>query len=253
MNLKWWDQIAFWIHFAQAVTLMGLAIAYPGDTTNVINSYVVGRPGAADAVTYTTTLVVHPVAMSSAFEFMSALAHLWLWRFVKKEEFRKMQERNHNPYRWAEYAVSSTLMLIDIASLCGVNSLATLIAISGCNVAMILFGDAGDRILYGQQEDDPQVSWNKKVCFGYGCIVGIAPWIVIAVQVAQAAIRGNVPVFVWGIIGSIFGLFSCFALIEYRKIFKGASFEDTEWRYRVASIVAKSSLSWQAFPAMHRF
>jgi hypothetical protein len=45
-----------------------------------------------------------------------------------------------NRFRWIEYSISSTIMVLLIASYSGITDLTALIGITGANVAMILFG-----------------------------------------------------------------------------------------------------------------
>ena len=195
---------------------------------------------------------------------MSAFAHLALWsdKVVSDSAFRTMIDEERNPYRWLEYVFSSTLMLIVICVLLGVNNLSTLIAVSGCNVAMVLFGDIGSRFQYDRTQvmtgrdispKNAAVRKNKILSFMYGSIAGVTPWIIIGLQVAQSGVAsaGAIPWFVWSIVFSIFGLFFSFAVIEGLNIWYKLEFKKTEYRYRIASFAAKSALSWQAFAALY--
>ena len=46
--------------------------------------------------------------------------------------------RHRNRFRWVEYSVSASLMIVIIAGLTGITDVAALIALFGVNVTMIL-------------------------------------------------------------------------------------------------------------------
>ncbi|MGZ0219440.1 MAG: heliorhodopsin HeR, partial [Acidimicrobiales bacterium] len=62
----------------------------------------------------------------------------------------------------------------------------------------------------------------------------------------------TVPGFVYGIVISLFLLFNCFAIVQwkqYKAKGKWADYLYGERRYIVLSLVAKSALAWQVFAA----
>ena len=65
---------------------------------------------------------------------------------------------------------SSTVMIVAIAYLSYIRDVPALVAIAGCNVAMILFGWSMEAANEGRR-DHPD--WKH---FIFGCIAGIAPW-----------------------------------------------------------------------------
>ncbi len=48
--------------------------------------------------------------------------------------------RERNPYRWLEYSLSASIMIVLIAMLTGISDVAALIALVGVNASMIGFG-----------------------------------------------------------------------------------------------------------------
>lgn len=76
--------------------------------------------------------------------------------------------REQNRFRWVEYSLSSTLMILMIALVFGIGDIAGLIGIAGANVAMILFGWVMEVV----NEPGKKVWWAP---FWFGCIAGIAP------------------------------------------------------------------------------
>jgi len=101
--------------------------------------------------------------------------------------------------------------------------------------------------LYNQNRE--QVSWTA---FWFGTFVGIVPWIVIAWYFfgALASATGNIPTFVYFILGTLFVFFSSFAVnmvLQYKKVWKWKDYLFGEKVYMILSLVAKSALAWQVF------
>jgi hypothetical protein len=152
--------------------------------------------------------------------------------------------RGINVARWLEYSVSASLMIVLIAMLPGITNLYALIALFAVNAAMILFGWLMEMF----NPPDRQVSWWP---FGFGCVVGIVPWIAIGLALFNSQSEtGGVPGFVYGIFVSLFLLFNCFALnqwLQYRRKGRFADYLYGERVYILLSLVAKSALAWQVF------
>ena len=83
-------------------------------------------------------------------------------------------KQNHNYFRWVEYSLSSSIMIVLIAQIVGIFDVAAIIAIFGVNVSMILFGWLQEK--YVQPGGGLLPFW-------FGCIAGIVPWIIIVIFV----------------------------------------------------------------------
>ena len=79
------------------------------------------------------------VYLIASFFLMSAIAHASAGCFLRGR-YEAWLARGMNPLRWVEYAFSSTVMIVAIAYLSFITEFPALVAIAGCNVAMILFG-----------------------------------------------------------------------------------------------------------------
>ena len=187
-----------------------------------------------------------PLAWSVAgFAFLSAFFHL-LIATAGFDQYQVELRRGRNRFRWVEYALSSTLMIVLIGLVTGITDLAALLAIAFANVAMILFGWIMEMV----NEPDSATWWTP---FWFGCIAGIGPWVAIIVyliaNLSQEGAEGP-PGFVYGIIVSLFVLFNCFAvnqLLQYRARGRWANYLFGERIYIVLSFVAKTVLAWQIF------
>jgi hypothetical protein len=118
--------------------------------------------------------------------------------------------------------------------------------VAAANVAMILFGWLMERHNTPGGDD---VDW---LPFVFGCIAGIAPWIVGVIYFAGAL--GNaqdaVPTWVWALFISVFVMFNCFAVnqfLQYKGVGRWRDYVYGEGVYIVLSFVAKTFLIWQVY------
>lgn len=227
----------------------GLAMVVLGDrdfALPVSGFNISGPPGTPLSDGTLTELFEVPLAWAVAsFSLLSALFH-FLIATVGYAGYRRELERGRNRFRWVEYALSSTVMIVLIALTTGITDIAALVAIGFANVSMILFGWVMEMV----NDPDGRTWWTP---FWFGCIAGIGPWSAIVVSLAfnlsQDGAEGP-PGFVYGIIVTIFVLFNCFAvnqLLQYRRVGKWSDYLHGERIYIVLSFVAKSLLAWQIF------
>jgi len=235
-GLRSWNLGLTLLHFVQAVAVVLLA----GDfAITVTSSIPAGPPGAA--VPAPEALFDVPIGWAIAiFLGLAALDHL-LTATLLRSTYERDLKRGINRFRWVEYSVSATLMIILISFYSGVTSINAVIAIAGANVGMILFGWLQEVM------NPPGRATTTMLPFWFGTLVGLAPWISIAFNVAGS---GTVPGFVYGIVFSQVVLFFSFGLnqwLQYRGIGRWTDYAHGEKTYLVLSLVAKSLLAWQIF------
>ena len=175
------------------------------------------------------------------FLILSAIFHALVASPFGRGRYVAGLERQVNRFRWVEYSLSSTLMILLIAMIFGIGDVAGLIGIAGANVAMILFGWVMEVV----NEPGKKVWWTP---FWFGCIAGVAPWIGLVIYLLGPG--SEMPSFVYGIFVSIFVFFNCFALnqwLQYKKIGRWADYLFGERVYLILSLTAKSALAWQIF------
>jgi Heliorhodopsin len=181
----------------------------------------------------------------AAFLLISAIAHFYLATVGYKRYVANL-EKNMNPVRFYEYALSSSLMIVLIGMLTGIWDLGTMIALFGVNAAMNLFGIMME--LHNQHT--AKTDWTS---FIYGCIAGIVPWIVILMYFLGAINSGGEakpPAFVYAIIPTIFVFFNIFALnmwLQYKKVGRWQDYLSGERFYIILSLAAKTALAWMIF------
>ena len=169
------------------------------------------------------------------------LGSAFLWR----KKYEAQMKKGLNTARWVEYSITSSMMIVVIAILCGVYDLSTLILLFAINTCMILFG----WIMEVHNQTTDKVNW---LSFIFGCFAGAVPWLVLALYFFNA-IGSNaeaVPGFVYAIFWSLLIFFNIFAVnmvLQYKKVGKWKSYVYGEFAYVTLSLVAKALLAWQVW------
>ena len=151
-------------------------------------------------------------------------------------------EKGINKFRWFEYALSSSIMIVLIATLFGIYDIASLILIFIVNASMNLFGLVMEQL--NSEKGKKSVNWGP---FIWGSIAGIAPWIAIFIYMFGTGNFDMIPWFVWAIVGTYFVAFNTFPVnmvLQYKKVGKWKDYIYGERIYIVLSLVAKSILAW---------
>jgi hypothetical protein len=242
-----WNAILAALHFVQFAAILALSFAKsPVVTSPVVSTYLRYDETTRHLVTAQRAIWDLPIGPAVALFFlMSAIAHFAM-AFPARRWYEAHLARGQNPIRWVEYAFSSSVMIVVIAALAGVQEVGTLIAIFGVNAAMILFGWSMEIANEGRRR--PQ--WLHYV---FGCIVGAVPWLVIFVTILISATEpGSAPIpgFVIAIFVTLFVAFNVFAInqvLQYRKVGSWRDYLYGERAYMLFSLIAKSLLAWQVF------
>ena len=179
----------------------------------------------------------------AAFLLISALAHAIISIPKKTNDIYNADlKKGINKFRWFEYAFSSSIMIVLIATLFGIYDIASLILIFIVNASMNLFGLVMEQLNSGTKKE--KLKWGP---FIWGSIAGIAPWIAILLYMFGNANFDRVPWFVWAIVGTYFVAFNTFPInmiLQYKGVGKWKDYLYGERTYIVLSLVAKSILAW---------
>jgi hypothetical protein len=179
----------------------------------------------------------------ASFLFMSSIAHFLIATVLFKKYIANL-EKGINKYRWYEYSLSASVMIVGIAMLTGIYDIGTLILIFFMNMMMILFG----LIMEKMNQLAKKLDWSP---FIFGSLAGLIPWIAIAIHLFGAGGGDSgPPTFVYYIYVSIAVFFNIFAMnmvLQYKKFWKWRNYLFGEWVYIGLSLVAKSLLAWQVF------
>ena len=235
-RLRTFNWVMGGFHALQGILVLALATDF---TLPVTAAFPEGPPGSA--IPPADTLFELSVAWGVAvFLFLSAIFH-WLVASLGAGRYRDQLSRGQNQFRWIEYALSSSVMIVLIALLTGITNVVALLALFGVNAGMIFFGAVQERY-----EEPGGSLWP----FWLGVVLGAVPWIAITIYLISPGSDAQPPGFVYGIFFSLFAFFNSFAinqLLQYKRIGKWASYLRGERTYIVLSLLAKTALAWQVF------
>lgn len=240
-NLRCFNLIMGVFHLIQGIVMLVIS----NDFTVPINTYFLKFVEGEGLVSDPQTWFELPLGpFIASFLFMSATAHFVISLPGVYEWYVRNLKRGINYARWVEYAFSSSVMIVAIATLFGMYDVAGLLVLFALNASMILFGWMME--LHNQTTE--RTNWTA---FIFGCIAGIVPWIAIGIYFVGSITSGeNVPNFVYAIYVSLFLFFNIFALnqfLQYKQVGRWKDYLFGERMYIVLSLVAKSLLAWQVF------
>ena len=240
-KLRTLNRTAGLLHLASFIAIILLA----NDASLPVNAtYLTEAPGTGNFSPAVQLFNLNIGYMVASFLFLSAFFHFFITSPKIFPRYTEGLSKHINVYRWVEYSLSSSIMVIVILQLNGVTQISTLIAVFGVNVSMILLG--------WLQEKYTTPGNGDLLPFWFGCIAGIVPWVVVIFNLLhpKGPAETSVPGFVYGIVISLFILFNCFAIVQwkqYKAKGKWANYLHGERIYIVLSLVAKSLLAWQVF------
>ena len=240
-SLRKLNLIAGGLHLASLLAILFLStdVSLP-----VVATYMSDAPGTGNFAAPIELFSLNISYTVAAFMALSAFFHFFVSSGPIFPKYVDGLKRHINIYRWVEYSLSSSIMIVIILQLNGVTDYIALIAIFGVNVSMILFG--------WLQERYSQPGSGDMLPFWFGCIAGAVPWVAIFINMLSPSgpPETTVPGFVIGIVISLFIFFNCFAIVQwkqYKAQGKWADYLHGERWYIILSLVAKSLLAWQVF------
>ena len=235
------------LHAVQAILVLILATDF---TLPIGASYPEGPPGtpAGDTTVIFDLSIAWGVAV---FLFLSAFFHWLIASPGVYPRYRAGLDAGRNYFRWVEYSLSSSVMIVLIAVLPGILDLAALVALFGVNASMIFFGAEGvlEGTGFGMLQKHSGRLWHAANSW-LGSLAGNVPWIAIGIYLFSPGSDAQPPGFVYGIFFSLFVFFNTFAInmwLQYRQVGKWSNYLYGERAYMILSLVAKSLLSWQVF------
>ena len=248
--LKRFNTIAGSLHLIQgiAMLLLGLLLTF---SRNVYTFYldieiITTEPILFEVVPNPQILFTFEYlgAILASFLLISAIAHFSI-AYPANKSYNENLKKGMNPYRWYEYAFSSSIMILLIALLVGVWDFWSLAMIFVLNAMMIMFGYLME--LLNQKTE--KTNWSP---FILGTISGWVPWVVIFVYFIAAvnSVGGEIPTFVYFIPFIYFILFNIFAInmvLQYKGVGRWRDYLYGERFYIILSLAAKTILAWFVF------
>jgi hypothetical protein len=193
--------------------------------------------------------VIHLGLLLAAFPLISAFAHFMI-AYPKNKTYNENLKKGMNPYRWYEYAFSSSIMIWVISTFVGIWDFWSLAMIFLLNALMIMFGYLMELV----NQKTEKTNWSA---FILGSVSGGFPWVVLFAYFTGDIIssQNNIPTFVYLIFVIYLVLFMSFAVnmvLQYRGVGRWKDYLYGERAYIVLSFVAKTLLVWLVFAGLFR-
>jgi Heliorhodopsin len=173
-NLRWWNGGLSILHFVQATVIAVLSTDF---SIPVRTSFIDGPPENGGGELVTGVLFSIRVGVIIAlFLYLAALDHFLTATFARKL-YEADLKRGINRFRWIEYSLSATLMIILLCLYWGITSINALVLAAAANVAMIFFGWLQERV------NPPGRTSTNMLPFYFGALVGIGPWVAMGINI----------------------------------------------------------------------
>jgi hypothetical protein len=244
-KLRRFNLIMGFFHLVQGIAMLFLATTViqkiAAFQPTVVQYYLYFNPETRSLEPAVKDLFTLPFGiLVASFLLISAVAHGLI--YLSKDKYVNDLKKGINQFRWFEYALSSSIMIVLISTLFGIYDIGSLILIFLVNAAMNLFGL--DMELLNAGAEKGKVKWGP---FIWGSVAGLAPWIVILLYMFGSGNFDQTPWFVWAIVGTYFVAFNSFPInmiLQYKRIGKWKDYLYGERTYIVLSLAAKSILAW---------
>ncbi len=181
--------------------------------------------------------------MVALFLLLSAIFH-FLISGPFKTQYLASIDKGINSLRWYEYALSSSIMIVLLASMFGLLTLEAILLIFVINALMNLFGLLMEKMnLIDRTHTDWTAHW-------FGWIAGVTPWVLIVIYMLNNGDLSQLPWFVIPGLIFYFLIFNLFALnqyLQYKKVGLWKDYIYGERMYVWLSLFGKSILAWFIF------
>ena len=234
------------LHLLQAIAMVVLAVViFPAlldFEPTIIQYYQTINMATGELITVSQNLFSFPYAIfASSFLFLSAFFHYFI--FVNRKAYNKYLAKGINPFRWVEYSLSSSVIILLTSMLFGILDIGTLFMIFVANAVMNLLGLEMERV----NQLKVNINWGS---FILGSVIGFAPWVLLGIYLLGSPNLEFIPNIVWITVAAYFILFNAFPVnmyLQYKKIGKWKDYLYGERSYIVLSLVAKTILAWLVF------
>jgi Heliorhodopsin len=264
-NLYKWNLVMGFLHLVQGIFMILISnsdrkfeFVWNLPTVRFLEPIVVGRQ-QRPIIEYASeaAVTVNLSYMIAGFLFLSAIAHFITIVPIVNKWYNHNLAQKMNLIRWYEYALSSSLMVVVIAALCNIKDFSIIFLLVVANASMNLFGAMMEKhnMALVSKDKDAKVDWTS---FVYGCIAGIAPWVIMSVYFFTTLGRlgevSGLPQQVKDVLATVkfifpalfvfFNLFAINMFLQYKKVGKWKDYLFGEKAYIILSLTAKSFLAW---------
>lgn len=239
-SLQRFNAVMGLLHLSQALIMLFIinySLKIP-----IITRFFDKAPGGGWAIS-TNILVDVPIAVvAPAFLLISSFFHFLIASPFYVRRYEQNIKNGYNPMRWIEYSVSSSVMLVVLLMMGGLNELSSVVFVFTLNFLMNMWGLEMER--YNQLTE--KTKWFP---FNMGVIAGIVPWVVggIYFWVSTNNVADSIPWYAKAGFLITFLFFNSFAfnmLFQYLKLGPWKKYVYGEKAYIWLSLIAKSALAW---------
>lgn len=253
-SLQHWRIILAIATTMQALAIIVLSVQYRVPivasflTTDTLQSQLQGKqvvsPATAQLLSLNLSYLI--VAMFT----VTVLTHLAMVTVYRHSYERFLVQKEVNPLRWLEAAVTTSLMLVIIAMLVGVYDAVSLALLCIALVLMSLSVFAFE--LVSQTKRNKQLQW---IIGSIILLAAIVPWLVIASYLVATSIFATLhqPTYLYWLCASIFVVFIIAGFntyLSHRRQGKWASYLWGDFWHVAIIFVAESLLAWQVFASV---
>ena len=241
-KLKRFNLVMGFLHLIQGGLMLWLSNSFSVSVTETLLSNNAVNQSLPTVTNTIFELRLGP--MVALFLFASAITHFSVSTYAYDWYVRNLK-KGINYARWYEYAISSSIMIVVIAALCGINELSSLILLFALNATMNLFG----LMMELHNQTTKKTNWTA---FIFGSFAGLTCWVVLGIYFFGALLNASdaVPTFVYFIFVSLAVFFNIFAvnmILQYRGKGRWKDYLFGERVYIILSLTAKTALAWQVF------
>lgn len=158
-------------------------------------------------------------------------------------------ESGFNVIRWSDYSVSASLMIVVLSAICGVTEGYTLVLVALLQCALLLVAMLAEMVICTEVSGPSMQTSISKWAAIAATILYLGLWAPAwgTIAASQAGDGAKPPWFVWIIIGSLFALFSSFAVVYFWYLNAPQPRVSSELRYVALSLTAKVALHWTLY------
>jgi hypothetical protein len=231
-DLIFWNEVAFWAALVQGLIILAVYIYNPttgganpdGNFNQVTNLYLtypyyVPPPEGSDESGVIQMNQLYPdwflfkwsfPLASAIFLLLTAFGHGSIITYLKPS-YLEMINKGYNSYRWIEYSVTSSIMIVGVLVGFYILDFNTLLGLAVTNAATMAFGYFMEFLNYKNRQLHQATDWTP---YWIGWVTGIAPWIALLISFNTSvnnSSSGGPPWFVQLIAASYFVFFDSFA------------------------------------------
>lgn len=252
-QLWWWNVVCGFAHLIQACVVLGLGSSrdtFLGKFTLPLSTqYLLWPEEGPPKSTVEIRYLLPFVSFVSGFAWITAASRVVVLLNFKK--YLAGLRVGINRFRWYEYSVTSSWMIVSIFLLFGCYDILSLVLVAALNAVTNLLGYLMESTNIYTREMNKGTDWTP---FWFASFAGLVPWCVLFAYVAGTS--DGIPGFVWAILFTFLISYSTFPMnmagqyakwkywIDEYQTYPGGGYLFGERAYQVQALVSQTVLLW---------